>query len=488
MAVSAFDVVNVNIIKKVSPVGLKSKIILLAIAPLIVATAIITYLGLQSARDLASQELSIYEFNLVDAKKEALKNHVNIAMSAILPVLENDLLDDAEAQSQVKKILANLRYEDDGYFFAYEMSGVNLVHPTQPDFVGKNLWDFQDRSGNYLIQGLIHAAKAGGGYHRYIWEKPPLMKQEDKLGYVIAIDRWDWMMGTGLYLDDIYAELAKTQAIMNDNIQRSFFSIIVVVVITVVLVILLGLAINLHEHKLADSRLKELAQRFMRMQVNERRGFSRELHDGINQLLVSCKFRIELAGNKLKREHDETIVQLELDKASDLIGQTIKEVRQISHNLRPTLLDDLGLDTAIKALIDQFLERTGIHVDYHFQVTTEIPDEIEITLYRLTQESLTNIEKHAQAKHIELQVGQSDRHIVFECLDDGLGFSHKTELSSGIGLINMRERLELIGGDFILESQRGKGTKVHALLPLKNSFNKRAKSDNNDKKNSSSLS
>ncbi|WP_394180112.1 cache domain-containing protein [Marinomonas posidonica] len=450
--------------------GLKSKIILLAIAPLIAATTIITYLGLQSARDLASQELSIYEFNLVNAKKQALKNHVNIAMSAILPILENTALTEQEAQSQVKDILANLSYEDDGYFFAYEMTGVNLVHPTQPDFVGKNLWDFQDRSGNFLIQGLIRAAQAGGGYHRYIWEKPPLMIQEDKIGYVVAIDRWDWMMGTGLYLDDVYAELAKTQAIMNDNIQRSFISVIIVVVITVILVILLGLAINLHEHKLADSRLKEVAQRFMRLQVNERRGFSRELHDGINQLLVSCKFRIELAGNKLKREHDKDIVQQELVKASDVIGQTINEVRQISHNLRPTLLDDLGLDTALKALIDQFTERTGIEVEYHFQVPTKLPDEIEITLYRLTQESLTNIEKHAHATLIELQVWQSDRYIVFECLDNGRGFSHKGELSSGIGLINMRERLELIGGDFILESQRGKGTKVHASLPLEKSF------------------
>jgi two-component system, NarL family, sensor kinase len=445
---------------------LKSKIILLAVAPLVVATAIITYLGFLSARDLAEQELAIYEFNLVDAKKQALNNHVKIALSAIRPVLEDTQLDDAQAQYLVKKILAGLRYEDEGYFFVYEMSGVNLVHPTQPDFVGKNLWGFQDRSGNYLIQGLIQAAQAGGGYHRYIWEKPPLMKQEDKLSYAVAIDRWNWMMGTGLYLDDIYAELAKTKAIMNDNIQRSFLSVIVVVVITVILVILLGLAINLHEHKLADSRLKELAQRFMRLQVNERRGFSRELHDGINQLLVSCKFRIELAGNKLKRDHEKSIIHQELTKADELINQTIREVRQISHNLRPTLLDDLGLDTALSALVDQFMERTGIQVTYTFDVTSNIPDEIEITLYRLTQESLTNIEKHARAKSISLRIWQSHQHVVFECLDDGQGFSQKEALSSGIGLINMRERLELIGGDFTLESQRGKGTKVFALLPF----------------------
>jgi two-component system NarL family sensor kinase len=200
--------------------------------------------------------------------------------------------------------------------------------------------------------------------------------------------------------------------------------------------------------------------------VNERRGFSRELHDGINQLLVSCKFRIELAENKLKRDHGKEVIHQELAKASDLINQTISEVRQISHNLRPTLLDDLGLDTALQALIDQFMERTEIQVIYRFDVSSKLPDEIEITVYRLTQESLTNIEKHAQAKNISLQVLQSHRHVMFECVDDVDGFSKKSELSSGIGLINMRERIELIGGDFMLESQRGKGTTVHALLPL----------------------
>lgn len=446
---------------------LKSKIILLAVAPLIVATTIITYLGFQSARDLAELELAIYEYNLVNAKKQALKSHVNIALSAIRPILEDTQLDDGQAQFQVKKILAGLSYEDEGYFFAYETTGVNLVHPTQPDFVGKNLWEFQDRSGNYLIQGLIKAAQSGGGYHRYIWEKPPLMNQEDKLSYAVIIERWDWMMGTGLYLDDIYAELTKTKAIMNDNIQRSFFTVIEVVVVTVVLVILLGLAINLHEHKLADSRLKALAQRFMRLQVNERRGFSRELHDGINQLLVSCKFRVELASNKLKRDHDKAVIQQELAKADDLINHTIREVRQISHNLRPTLLDDLGLDTALNSLIDQFRERTELHVNYRFDVISEVPDEVEITIYRLTQESLMNIEKHANAKNISLNVWQSHRHLVFECSDDGDGFSHKDALSSGIGLINMRERIELIGGDFTFESQLNKGTSIHALLPFK---------------------
>jgi two-component system NarL family sensor kinase len=445
-------------------VGLKSKIILLAIAPLILATSIITYLSLQSARELAAEELAIYEYNLVNAKEESLRNHVNIAMSAIRPVLDNNQIDDAIAQAEVKRILSALRYDDDGYFFVYEMTGLNLVHPTQPDFVGQNLWTFQDRSGNYLIQGLVRAAKTGGGFHRYVWEKPPLMHQEDKLSYVVSIDRWDWMMGTGLYLDDIYDELEQTQITMNENIQKSFITVIIVVVITVICVVLLGLIINLHEHKLADSRLNELAQRFMRIQVSERRGFSRELHDGINQLLVSCKFRIELAGNKLKRENNIELVQDELLKASDLISLTINEVRQISHNLRPTLLDDLGLDSALRSLIDQFSERTGIKVEYRFQVTGEVADEVEISIYRLTQESLTNIEKHAEASVVKLILLKRNQKIEFECKDNGKGIVGNPE--PGIGFINMRERLELIGGDFHIASQKDQGTWIYAAFPV----------------------
>ncbi|GAB3488021.1 cache domain-containing protein [Marinomonas epiphytica] len=445
---------------------LKSKVFLLALVPLIMATSIITYLSLQSARDLAEEELSIYEFNLVNAKKKALISHVEIAMSAIQPVLDDDSLSDEEAQKLVKQILTGLRYGDDGYFFAYKMSGVNLVHPTIPGFVGQDLWDFQDSSGNHLIQGLIRTAQAGGGYYRYIWEKPPLMEQEEKLGYVISIDRWNWMMGTGLYLGDVYEELKKTQQTMNDNIQRSFISVLVVVVITVLLVILLGLAINLHEHKLADTRLNEMAQRFMRLQVSERRGFSRELHDGINQLLVSCKFRIELAGNKLRRENSEELVQAELVKASDLINQTIGEVRQISHNLRPTILDDLGLDAALRSLIDQFTERTTIQVDYHYQVAFEMADEVETTVYRLTQEALTNIEKHAKATQVILRYIQSNQELELTCHDNGIGLANSANSSPGIGFINMRERLELLGGEFNVSSTQGKGTRIYAAFPI----------------------
>ena len=446
--------------------GLKSKIILLAVVPLVISTVIIIYLNQLSARDLAADELSIYEFNLINAKKDALKSHVAIAMSAIRPILDDTTIEDVTAKERVKVILNRLRYGDDGYFFVYDSSGINLVHPTQPELIGTNLWSFKDSSENYLIQHLMAMAKTGGGYHRYIWEKPPLMQKEEKIGYAVMIDRWHWMLGPGLYLGDVYQELAKAKATMDANIRRSFFLVSVVASISLVFVILLGLAINLHEHKLADSKLKSSVQRFLRLQVLEKRRLSRELHDGINQMLVSCKFRIELASNKLQRGDDETVVKAELLKAEALINQTINDVRQVSHDLRPTVLDDLGLNTALKGLVDQFQERTSISVRYSFEVVNALSDEIEIDLYRFAQEALTNIEKHAKASNVILQVWQSHQQVILECLDDGQGCTGEATALSGIGLINMKERIELIGGDFVFQSEKEKGTKVSAILTI----------------------
>lgn len=446
--------------------NLKSKILLLTLVPLLVVTAIITFLGLVSAKSLARQELEIYEYNLIKVKKEALKDQTDLAFSAIRNVLNNPTLSEQEAQKQVKNILSNLTYGDDGYFFAYDQNGVNLVHPIQPNFIGQNLWNFEDTQGNRLIQLLTQAAQSGGGYHRYIWEKPSSMQQEEKLSYAAMIDRWQWMFGTGLYLDDIYSELDKAEATINENIQSSFVAVLFIITITIVLVILLGIAINLHEHRLADQKLQSLIQRFIRLQVSERRKFSRDLHDGINQLLVSCKFRIELAIEALNKKTALTDVRSHLDLADDGIIQSIQEIRQISHNLRPALLDDLGLKAALNTLFSEFSQRTKITVATHFYFDEEgISDDTEIILYRLAQECLTNIEKYAEAQQVDFYIEQSNERLEFKCVDDGKGFNPKEKRTSeGIGLRNMQERVELISGEFSCRSWIGKGTEIRASL------------------------
>lgn len=447
---------------------LKAKILLLAILPLLTTVGLLSYLGLNHARNLAAQVLSVYEYNLVEAKMQALIDQMDLASSAINNIIDNPELSEEEAQAAVKILLDRMRFGEDGYFFAYTQQGVNIVHPTIPEFVGEDLFAFQDSSGNLLIQHLLDAANSGGGYHRYIWERPPTMALEEKLGYADLIQPWNWMFGTGLYMDSIATEVDKVKASFDASIQRSFITVMSILFITVMLIIMLGLAINLHEHRLADSRLQTLVQKFMRLQVNERRKFSRELHDGINQELVSLKFRIELAVKKLGNADTPHPALHDLNIAAAVLNGTIQEVRQISHNLRPVLLDDLGLKPALRALIEHFSERTAINVTLHFEVDDiAIPDDIETTIYRLAQECLTNIEKHADANRVTIRLTWQAAQLHFEVTDNGKGFNPRTAQRQGIGLVNMKERVEVIGGTFALHSEPGSGAQISATMPCR---------------------
>ncbi len=201
--------------------------------------------------------------------------------------------------------------------------------------------------------------------------------------------------------------------------------------------------------------------------MSQRRNFARELHDGINQLMVSVKFRIELARDKLEQPEQRALAELE--KGSDVLNQAIQEVRRISHDLRPILLDDLGLESALHSMTDDFAERTGITVDVSLDLPVQrLTDDIEITLYRVTQEALTNVERHANARQVWLTVWQKDSMIWVEVKDDGKGFSCSAQGSDdcGIGLMNMRERTEILSGDFSVRSKPGMGTRVRAGLAL----------------------
>lgn len=175
--------------------------------------------------------------------------------------------------------------------------------------------------------------------------------------------------------------MGKIRAEVNRNIRNTFFTVLVIMSVAVVLVVLLGVAINLHENRLADSRLRRLAHRSILANVADRRRFSRELHDGINQLMVSVLYRIELAQRKLKQGNRDGLGDLE--KGHQVLNEAIQEVRRISHDLRPTMLDDLGPAAALEGLLGQFMERTGIQLNLDMRLPGEaLPEDVEITVYR----------------------------------------------------------------------------------------------------------
>lgn len=445
--------------------SLKAKMLLLSIIPLIIVTVAITLISLNQARLLSEQEIQTFEENLLASKRKELQHYVDLAMTSIAHVVAEAGPADRAAEAEVKRILHSLTYGDDGYFFVYDAKGVSLVHPVQPELVGQNLFGMQDTSGNYVIQNLLRLAQDGGGYHRYIWSKPSKGGLEDKLSYVVRIPKFNWMMGTGLYIDDIAKEVAITRQKVTHNIRNTFLTVVAILAATVVVIALLGLGLNVHASQLADTRLREVAHRYVQFQVSQRRNFARELHDGINQLMVSVKFRIELARDKL--QPDDIKARAELDRGSEVLNQAIQEVRRISHDLRPIQLDDLGLEPALRSMIAELSERTGITVQVDLALPQQrLPDDIEITLYRVAQEALMNIDRHAKAAHVSVQIWQEERFIWLEVRDDGCGFNLSADTGEGIGLLNMRERTELLSGQFSLRSKPDSGTRLRVGFSL----------------------
>lgn len=445
--------------------SLKTKILLLAILPLILVTSAITVISVNQSQNLSEVEIQTFEENLLAAKRSELKNYLSLAQTSIAHIMADTQMSDSSAQREVKRILNDLTYDEDGYFFVYDSAGINLVHPKLHSLVGQNLYHMQDSNGVYVIRQLLKIAENGGGFLRYVWNKPSSGKEERKISYAIQLPRWNWMLGTGLYIEDISREVAKIRDEVKDNIQNTFFTILLIIAVTVIMTAIIGIAINIHESRLADTRLRELAHKSIIFQVSERRRFARELHDGINQLMVSVKFRIELAMGKIEKQQNALP---DLDKGNEVLAQAIQEVRRISHDLRPSLLDDLGLDHALQSLFGQFEERTGIKVEFQLDLPkNRLPEDIEITFYRIIQEALTNAERHSQATLITLKIWRQGDMVWLKLSDNGQGFDlGQNFVHEGIGLRNMRERIELFGGEFKMRSRVNQGTQLQAGLAL----------------------
>ena len=448
---------------------LKAKLILLTLLPLLLVTASISWISLHQTKTLGDKEVEIFRDSLIKSRENALKDTVDLAFDAIEHIYNDPDIQEAQAKTEVRDILSKLRYGADGYFFAYDHHGTNLVHPIQPELIGQNLLQLQDEDGDFLIKALLREAQTGGGFHQYLWQKPSTGEVVSKLSYAAWLERWDWMIGTGLYIEDVHQEVASMQAAINKNIETTFFSIVVILSITVAVIIVLTLAINMHEHRIADNNLKELAHKTVMFQEDEKKHLARELHDGINQLLVSSRCHLELLGNKLQSEE----LKAHLNKSQHSLMRAIEEVRHISHQLRPSSLDDIGLEAALSSLLLDFQAHSGIEVETLFATKPgKLKSEAATTLYRVVQESLTNIEKHAQATKVTVIAQQIGNVLQLLIQDNGVGFNtYKAMEKRGIGLRNMRERVEFIGGDFELMSEVGFGTEITVLLTLEGLMN-----------------
>jgi len=354
---------------------------------------------------------------------------------------------------------------DDNYFFVYKTDGTSVMHARKPQLEGKNLWNLKDQTGKLLIQELIQQASKGGGFVDYYWSRPSTGRDEPKVGYADLIPECGWIIGTGLYLD----QLREAEDKIREETQRQFADtrdkILLTALVSLLLVAAGGLAVNLSEQRNANAKLRAMAQKVVQSQEAERTRVARELHDGVSQSLASVKFIFESADIQLDRGKLEGASSA-IKAGVTQIRDAMIDVRRISHDLYPTILDDQGLGVALRQLAREFQERTGIPVSVDVTTGKPIQREASKALYRFVQQALGNIEAHAQASNIQIRMQQGIG-LELQVIDDGIGFNVQAmqgSHSGGLGLINMRERIEMLGGGFEVMSRPGR-TSIKAFLP-----------------------
>jgi PAS domain S-box-containing protein len=217
------------------------------------------------------------------------------------------------------------------------------------------------------------------------------------------------------------------------------------------------------DRKKAEESLKDLTSRLLRLRDDERRRIARDLHDSAGQLLSASAMSLDAASrhaNTLKPEVVKSIAE-----ARDSVREALKEIRIVSYLLHPPLLDESGLGSAIRLFLEGFSGRGSISTE--FIISEEfgrLPEDLEIAVFRVVQECLTNVHRHSDCKSAVVKLSRLPDKVRVEITDDGKGMS--AELTLGVGLRGMRERVEQLGGKLEIESN-SKGTTVRAMIPLK---------------------
>ena len=227
---------------------------------------------------------------------------------------------------------------------------------------------------------------------------------------------------------------------------------------------------DLTEARHNEQMLRALSQRLVQAQEAERGSVALGLHDNITQLLCAMLFRSQALAERLSARDGPA--KREAIKLRAMLGKAAEEVERISRDLRPSVLDQLGLVAALRHVSQEFAKRTGIPVRLAFaRLTARMPADAELTLCRILQETLKNVERHARARHVTVSLRQQGLFARLTINDDGVGFrrdhhSGTRKETRGLGLLGMQERAASVGGAFLVRSVRRSGTRVEVRVPL----------------------
>lgn len=409
----------------------------------------------QQASKLPQQLRAEIRSDYLESKKNDLKGYIKLAENAIKHLREPDLeISNEDAMKEAKRILSNLRYsEEDGYFFVYDLSGKNIVHPIKKDWVNQNKWDYKDKEGKYVIRDLIMAARKasrgeGDGFDEYIFHKPSVtddMGGRSKLAFVIELTDWEWVLGTGIYLEDVDNFLDGT-----DTEVLSYIHISMVWIAGIAFIGMMGLSFS---------------------QINigktlERLRIGADLHDQVKQDLA---YIIRELNNQLHQPGEVILSNSRgfLEKIRDPAQHALDWIRIIIAGKDPNnlvLIDGLGelkRNFEMREQVRVTLSRTHKAEAY----SKNLSKEKRVAILKVVNEALNNI-RHAAATRVDLQLQTDECNIILTIQDNGVGFdvNHVKSVKMGLGLGSMEARIQRIGGELVIESSDS-GTTVKATVP-----------------------
>lgn len=445
---------------------------------------------------LVAYFVNSYTERLYEVREEELRRVAELGLAALDPL--RDGADPTRSMEQYRRdgaiVIRDLthRYRlGENYLFMATNSGMILVHPYEPTIEFTNQWNRTDERGNLIMQQMVEIAtsETGTGYVEYYYPPPNSHIPERKVSYIVGIPEWDAFIGAGMYMDDIDAEnrdyILSSLLLTLGLLLLIFFAVFAALRPTIGSYrTLLALfedvrtdpdvmpVVPTHQYR-EGSEARNLLEGFEGMLeqierskrareeavITERHRIARELHDAVSQTLFSATIIADVLPRLWDRNED--LGRARLQELGELTRGALAEMRTLLNELRPSALVQTDLDDLLTQLTEAVIARARLPVTLEIDGDFEgLPVDVKIALYRIAQEALNNVVKHAHATSAEIRLTGDASALTLCIADDGRGFEPRRVTSERLGLSIMRERAETVGAILRLETVPEGGTEV----------------------------
>lgn len=355
-------------------------------------------------------------------------------------------------QRQVLAVLAQLKLGRNGYFFVYDAQGRLMLEPHSMQLDGVDFCDPAQGSGMQQASYILNTAQQGGGIVQYDWQMPSSQQKSTKISYVAPAERWGWTIGTGVYMDDVDESLERIEKKSKQELNLIFE--VTFLVGLFFLIFVFGFYYGLHRHIFLsiNKHIMQLRGDVAQGGEHVRESFARDLHDGVLQVMASTQYLLESAKHQqgpslAASQASNATAEALIDRALSQLGSALRDVRNMMHRINNASIAQ-GLEPAMAQLLETARE-LGFSTSLNLQGPLEaIPQGMQLDVYRITQEALSNAQSHSQGDVIEVSLRVQAHGVQLSIRDNGRGAQSFTasDPQRGMGVRNIKARVAQHGG------------------------------------------